>query len=102
MAVLDLAVTDHIATVRLNRPASRNALDAELVVQMARTWDQLRTDPTVRVVVVTGAGDSTFCAGFDLGTFIPLMTGARAPRRRVGSRGHAGRADGNYGQGHAA
>jgi enoyl-CoA hydratase len=80
VAVLDLNIADHIATLTLNRPHSRNALNAELVVRLAETWESLRADPEVRVVVLTGAENSTFCAGFDLATFIPLMTGARTPQ----------------------
>jgi len=80
MGVLEVSLADHIATVCLNRPSSRNALNSELVVSLASTWQQLRDDSQVRVVVLTGAGESIFCSGFDLGTFIPLMTGVRAPQ----------------------
>ena len=79
MAVLDLEIFDHIAVVRLNRPESRNALSPELVVRLAQTWEAIRNDPQVRVAILTGAGDSTFCAGFDLARFIPLISGARTP-----------------------
>jgi enoyl-CoA hydratase len=79
MAVLEVEIADHIAVVRLNRPESRNALNPELVVRLAQAWDTIQADPRVRAVVLTGAGDSTFCAGFDLATFIPLITGAREP-----------------------
>lgn len=79
MAILELEIADHIAVVRLNRPESRNALNPELIVRLAQAWDKIRADPEVRVVVLTGAQNSTFCAGFDLATFIPLMTGEREP-----------------------
>jgi hypothetical protein len=79
MAVLDIEMADHIAVVRLNRPESRNALNPELVVRLAQAWEAIRADPQVRVVMLTGAGDSTFCAGFDLARFIPLISGARQP-----------------------
>ncbi|HJM92519.1 MAG: enoyl-CoA hydratase-related protein [Alphaproteobacteria bacterium] len=77
MSVLEVEFSDGIARVRLNRPEARNALNPELIVALADCWSQLQGDDDVRVVVLTGAAGSTFCAGFDLGRFIPLLTGAR-------------------------
>lgn len=79
MAVLDVERRDHLAIVTLNRVEARNALNPELVVTLARTWRELAADDAVWVVVLTGAPGSTFCAGFDLATFIPLMTRSREP-----------------------
>jgi enoyl-CoA hydratase len=78
VTVLEVETKDHVALVRLNRPEARNALSPELVGRLAGLWPTLRDDPAVRVVVLTGAEGSTFCAGFDLARSIPLMTGARA------------------------
>ncbi len=66
MAVLDVDIADHIAVVRLTRPESRNALNPELVVRLAQAWDTIQADAQIRVVILTDAGHSTFCAGFDL------------------------------------
>jgi enoyl-CoA hydratase len=67
----DLA--DGIALVTFDRPESRNAMDLEHYRQLGRCWETAKNDPAVRVVVVTGVGDS-FCAGADLKTFIPQLT----------------------------
>lgn len=56
---------DGICVLTLNRPDSRNALDGALVRALEDTFLELRHDPAVRVVVLTGAGD-VFCAGADL------------------------------------
>jgi enoyl-CoA hydratase len=68
---------DGIVVLTLNRPAKLNSLDPELVCRLADAWDEIAADPTVRVVIVTGAGDRAFCTGADLGRLIPLFTGAR-------------------------
>ena len=86
MAVLDVAMAGYIAVVGLNRPESRKALKPELGVRLAQTWEELRADSPVRAVMLTGAGDSTFCAGFDLARFIPLISGARQPKTNGISR----------------
>jgi methylglutaconyl-CoA hydratase len=55
-----------VATVILARPESRNALNAALIAEIARCFDELADDDNVRVVVFTGEG-SSFCAGADIG-----------------------------------
>lgn len=59
-------ITDAIATMTLNRPARRNALTGALVRGLIERFDALSEDPTVGVIVLTGAGDKAFCAGADL------------------------------------
>nr|WP_246332038.1 enoyl-CoA hydratase-related protein [Sphingomonas chungangi] len=66
-----------IAEVVLNRPEKRNALNPEMIVRLARAWEEIEADPTVRVVLLRGRGDKTFCAGADLGRLTPLLTRAR-------------------------
>ncbi len=57
---------DGIALLRLNRPEALNALTDALVADLGALLDSLKSDPTLRVLVLTGAGRG-FCAGFDLG-----------------------------------
>ncbi len=84
MGVVETYVSEHVAVVALNRPEARNALDPELIVALADTWDRLAGDDAVRVVVITAATGSTFCAGFDLAETIPLITGAAEPSTPAG------------------
>ncbi len=55
-----------VAWVTLNRPDARNALSRAVNVELARLARELGDDDSVRVVVLTGAGDQAFCAGADL------------------------------------
>lgn len=59
-------VDAHVATITINRPDKRNALSWTLVSELRRAFAEAGTDPEVRVVVLTGAGDQAFCAGADL------------------------------------
>jgi len=54
-----------VAGLALNRPGAYNALSCELLGALQRELEQIRTDPSVRVVVITGKGRA-FCAGHDL------------------------------------
>ncbi len=62
-------VKDGVATLTLNRPDQRNALNGELLSQLVEALKTARDDDAVRAVVLTGAGDKVFCAGADLGGF---------------------------------
>ncbi len=53
------------AVVTLNRPRAKNALSLELRRELVSTFDRVKTEAQVRVVILTGAGDA-FCAGLDL------------------------------------
>lgn len=54
-----------VATLTMNRPETKNALDPELVAALGKHSEALAEDPAVRVIVLTGAGGS-FCSGADL------------------------------------
>ena len=54
-----------LAILTLNRPQSMNALSSGLCKEFTEAVDRLETDPSVRVLIVTGAGRA-FCAGLDL------------------------------------
>jgi len=54
-----------VATVTLDSPSNRNALSGALLAQLTAALDRAGGDPTVRVVVLTGAGPA-FCSGADL------------------------------------
>jgi enoyl-CoA hydratase/carnithine racemase len=59
------AVADSIATITLNRPERRNALNTALMDALARRFEALESDASVRAVVIRGAG-AAFCSGRDL------------------------------------
>ena len=55
-----------IAVVTINRPQVLNALNSPTIDELRRAVLQLKADPLVRVVLVTGAGDKSFVAGADI------------------------------------
>ena len=58
-------VRDHVARITINRPEKYNACTTETVEELIRAFGMAWTDPTVGVVVFTGAGDKAFCTGGD-------------------------------------
>ena len=65
MSLVLTAIRDGIATVTLNRPEKLNALTPELCRELIAALQTVSTDPSVRVIILTGAGRA-FCAGADL------------------------------------
>ncbi len=63
-----VSLNNGIADVRLNRADKRNALDDALFQSLAAAGEALKTLPALRVVVLSGEGES-FCAGLDFGSF---------------------------------
>ncbi|HEX7148187.1 MAG TPA: enoyl-CoA hydratase/isomerase family protein, partial [Actinomycetota bacterium] len=59
-------VDGRVATVTLDRPEALNAISTELAVELAEAVEPLATDPGIRAVVLTGAGERAFCVGADL------------------------------------
>ena len=55
------------AWITLNRPKKLNALDGDVLKLLHEYFDAAVADDEVKVVVVTGAGDRAFSAGYDLG-----------------------------------
>ena len=55
-----------VSWLTLNRPSKHNALNSALVEALSESLDQLAEDPETRVIVLTGAGERAFSAGFDL------------------------------------
>lgn len=79
-------VEDRVATIVVNRPEKRNALNAVVRRELVEALDALRDDPEVRVVVITGAGEKAFIAGADIGEFAertPLEQRAAMEGRRL-------------------
>ncbi len=70
---------DAIMTLTMNRPKARNALSPQMLIKLAHAWYEFRDSKSLRVAILTGAGDLDFCAGGDLKITMPLMTGARQP-----------------------
>lgn len=84
-----------IATIVLNRPEKLNALDEGLLHELLAALGAIDEDPSVRVAILTGAGDRAFAAGADIAT-MSEMTAPQAKRfadlgHRVGARIEEGR-----------
>lgn len=78
-------IADRVAVITLNRPDVRNAINAQVQADLRSALDELRTDDSVGVVVITGAGQKAFAAGADIGQLqdYDLQTGLASSMQRL-------------------
>ena len=63
---IQLSVDGAIATITINRPEKLNALDFEMIGALKRAAHLIDDNPSLRVAIITGAGEKCFCAGGDI------------------------------------
>jgi enoyl-CoA hydratase/carnithine racemase len=71
-----ISISHGVADVRMIRADKRNALDGAMFAALAEAGERMKTEPGVRVVVLSGEG-SSFCAGLDFSSFQSMAGGDR-------------------------
>src|SRR4051794_33812530 len=72
------------AVVTIDRQERRNAVDGPTAELLQEAYDRFEADDDARVMVLTGAGDTAFCAGADLKAIETLGTRLDDPRGPLG------------------
>jgi enoyl-CoA hydratase len=72
VAGLRLDIDGQVATITLDRPEKLNAVTPEMLEGLESMLNGIEADTSVRVVVLTGAGDRAFCAGADINAWSSL------------------------------
>ena len=68
-ANLQLRIQDQVAWIQIDRPTKLNALNRAVLEELNQVFSDLRTDTSVRVIVLTGSGEKAFVAGADIAEF---------------------------------
>ncbi|MBR4668939.1 MAG: enoyl-CoA hydratase/isomerase family protein [Butyrivibrio sp.] len=84
MGFVNCEVKDNIAVVTINRPEALNALNSQVLDDLAAAFDGIDTN-VVRAVVLTGAGEKSFVAGADIGE---MSTLSKAEGEAFGKKGN--------------
>jgi len=72
MKYIQLEPQGDIALIRINRPDALNAMNVDVISELSRTIDILAADDTVKVIIITGAGERSFCAGADISYMVNI------------------------------
>ena len=65
-ATISLSFSNRLAVLTLNRPEARNAITAQMKMELASALDAIEANAECRALIVTGAGEKAFCAGADI------------------------------------
>ena len=66
MKYVQLEPQSDIAIIRINRPEALNAINTDVIAELSRTVDIVSADDNIKAIIITGAGERSFCAGADI------------------------------------
>jgi 3-hydroxypropionyl-coenzyme A dehydratase len=72
MKHIQLEPQDDIAILRINRPEALNAMNVDVISELSKMIDILAADDSIKAVVITGAGERSFCAGADISYMVNI------------------------------
>lgn len=81
-----IEISEGIAEVTINRPKALNALNEETLRELLCCFSGFRDDPSVKVVILTGAGEKAFVAGADIAAMQAMDAVAARDFARLGHR----------------
>ena len=72
MKYIQLEPQGDIAIVRINRPEALNAMNTDVISELSKAIDIIGADDGIKVVIITGAGERSFCAGADISYMVNI------------------------------
>lgn len=72
MKYIQLEPQGDIAILRINRPEALNAINVDVISELSKMIDILAADDSIKAVVITGAGERSFCAGADISYMVNI------------------------------
>lgn len=72
MKYIQLESQGEIAILRINRPEALNAMNIEVISELSQTIDKVGADESIKVIIITGAGEKSFCAGADISYMVDI------------------------------
>lgn len=79
-----------VASITINRPEARNAIDLATAQELSNAWKDFRDDDNLWIAVITGAGEKSFSSGADLKSFIPMLTSTGSSWEQTSDEGFGG------------
>lgn len=72
MKYVQIDLSNDIAILRINRPEALNAMNLDVIAELTRAIDIISADDGIKVVIITGAGERSFCAGADISYMVNI------------------------------
>src|SRR6478609_11715251 len=72
MKYIQIDLQNDIAILKINRPEALNAMNLDVIHELTRAIDLISVDQGVKVLIITGAGERSFCAGADISYMVDI------------------------------
>jgi 3-hydroxypropionyl-coenzyme A dehydratase len=72
MKYIQLEPMVDIAIIKINRPEALNAVNTDVIAELSRTIDIVSGDDSIKALIITGAGERSFCAGADIAYMVNI------------------------------
>ncbi len=72
MKYVQIDLSNDIAIVKINRPEALNAMNLDVIAELNRAIDIISADDGIKVLIITGAGERSFCAGADISYMVNI------------------------------
>src|ERR687885_2438610 len=72
MKYVQLEPLGDIAIIKINRPEALNAMNIDVIAELSRAIDIVGVDDGIKVVIITGVGEKSFCAGADIAYMVNI------------------------------
>src|ERR671922_1016978 len=72
MKYIQLESQGGVAILRINRPEALNAMNIDVISELSQTVDKVGADESIKVLIITGAGEKSFCAGADISYMVDI------------------------------
>jgi len=72
MKYVQIDLQGDIAVLKIHRPEALNAMNLDVISELSRAIDLISVDQGIRVLIITGSGDRSFCAGADISYMVDI------------------------------
>jgi 3-hydroxypropionyl-coenzyme A dehydratase len=72
MKYIQIEPQGDICLLRINRPEALNAMNTDVIAELSRSIDIVGFDDSIKVVIITGSGEKSFCAGADIAYMVNI------------------------------
>jgi 3-hydroxypropionyl-coenzyme A dehydratase len=72
MKYIQIEPLGDVCLLRINRPEALNAMNTDVVAELSRSIDIVGFDDSIKVVIITGSGEKSFCAGADIAYMVNI------------------------------
>jgi 3-hydroxypropionyl-coenzyme A dehydratase len=72
MKYIQIEPLEDVCLLRINRPEALNAMNTDVIAELSRSIDIAGFDDSIKVVIITGSGEKSFCAGADIAYMVNI------------------------------